>query len=731
MSFKPGRATSYKRVGFPFAVWAALGIATSVFAQTPPLTVVNDIANGGLAPQPDPALLATDVDLILARAVALLTNPRIAEAGIIAVTDREGHVLGVLRMTPSGTDIRISEQAIQKARTAGFFQSDFGAFTTLTAGFIVQEHFPPGFGNLEGGPLYGVPFSSFPKGAALNSYTGGFDGQLQVPRFIVFVNNVNTGGSDPDGINPERPADDSQSLVITPVTDDLGGVPLFKLGGLPKGRLGAIKPHRRGVGGVGVEIDGFGTLADYGTDLSPGIIDEGVNRLAPGGSRRALEEATAFFAQVPFKPPGGVQATRVLVNGFRFPYAFRAGAGVRVRQADIDAVLLAGVGTFGTLEDYLDTDGGERDPNGTQVPVGAITEVVGGGGATRDTPEQEFPRQGWVPRYLPVDSTFPATADGGLTTADVNLIVGQAAAVAERTRAAIRRPIGQPMRIFISVVDLAGNVLGGFRTNDATVFSFDVSIQKGRTAAFFSTDQVGFSARAIGFMSQVMFPPGLGRNPTGPLSGLLGPGGGIDPATLDADGVTGDLTQGSGLLKEISHLLNDEAVGFAPADLDDAVQILSRRMVHIRDGRLSPLQLCMTVALTLDARGVGAVATTVPNGITIFPGGVPLYKVNPNTGQTVLVGGLGISGDGVDQDDAAAFGGSLGFRPGPGVLCDEASPPAIQAALLNAVTKLRNEFPNLGQGDGVLDVLEARILSGNILQGLRLPYIKLPRSPGR
>ena len=35
------------------------------------------------------------------------------------------------------------------------------------------------------------------------------------------------------------------------------------------------------------------------------------------------------------------------------------------------------------------------------------------------------------------------------------------------------------------------------------------------------------------------------------------------------------------------------------------------------------------------------------NGIVLFPGAVPLYKfIN---GQKVLVGGLGVSGDGVDQ----------------------------------------------------------------------------------
>ncbi|MCI0704923.1 MAG: hypothetical protein L0241_28010, partial [Planctomycetia bacterium] len=44
------------------------------------------------------------------------------------------------------------------------------------------------------------------------------------------------------------------------------------------------------------------------------------------------------------------------------------------------------------------------------------------------------------------------------------------------------------------------------------------------------------------------------------------------------------------------------------------------------------------------------------NGIVFFPGSSPLYR-----NSQVLVGGFGVSGDGVDQDDVTTVGGQFGF----------------------------------------------------------------------
>jgi uncharacterized protein GlcG (DUF336 family) len=70
------------------------------------------------------------------------------------------------------------------------------------------------------------------------------------------------------------------------------------------------------------------------------------------------------------------------------------------------------------------------------------------------------------------------------------------------------------------------------------------------------------------------------------------------------------------------------------------------------------------------------------NGVVFFPGSLPLYRGG------ALVGGLGVSGDGVDQDDYVSFLGAAGFQP----------PPAIWA-------------------DRVF------------VRGVRLPFLRFPRSP--
>jgi uncharacterized protein GlcG (DUF336 family) len=126
---------------------------------------------------PSQELTVSDVQQIMSRAVskAVAMNLKVT----VSVTDDEGNLLGTFQMTgaPATTLIRSVGRAGQglenisvpataaansKAGTAGIFSTSGNAFTTRTAGFIIQEHFPPGIDNRPGGPLYGVQFSTLP-----------------------------------------------------------------------------------------------------------------------------------------------------------------------------------------------------------------------------------------------------------------------------------------------------------------------------------------------------------------------------------------------------------------------------------------------------------------------------------------------------------------------------------------------------------------------------------------
>jgi hypothetical protein len=74
------------------------------------------------------------------------------------------------------------------------------------------------------------------------------------------------------------------------------------------------------------------------------------------------------------------------------------------------------------------------------------------------------------------------------------------------------------------------------------------------------------------------------------------------------------------------------------------------------------------------------------NGFEVFPGGLPIFKSG------ILVGGVGISGDGVDQDDQIAFGGQLPpFSAPTNVRCDVVDEVFVVSSLRDfGLSKMRN-----------------------------------------
>lgn len=231
----------------------------------------------------------------------------------------------------------------------------------------------------------------------------------------------------------------------------------------------------------------------------------------------------------------------------------------------------------------------------------------------------KYPLGGGYVRNLAAGFDFPSTAGSILTLSDVQNIIQQAAAKAAVTRAAIRRPLGAAAQVFIAVADTDGTILGIWRTPDATIFSFDVAAQKARTALAFSNPantMFGQRIRNILAIPQAQM-LSMTTRAVGFLAQAFYPPG-IDESTLDHPIESGPLFEGN----------------------DFSYQ---RRLFA------DP---------SLPAYG---------NGITIFPGGIALYKDGK------LAGAIGISGDGVDQDDYIAAAGAAGFEPPDDARCDHFS----------------------------------------------------------
>jgi uncharacterized protein GlcG (DUF336 family) len=219
----------------------------------------------------------------------------------------------------------------------------------------------------------------------------------------------------------------------------------------------------------------------------------------------------------------------------------------------------------------------------------------------------------------------PTTGPGGLSASDVTQIINNAIATANTTRAVIRLPIGSSARMAIAVADLDGTIIGLYRMADGTVFSIDVAASKARNMVYFNS-----AARIAADLTEV---------PAGTA-------------------VT-NRTIGFGAQPFYPPGINGSAAGpfFNLYQRDVAFPCTQGFQVAVPSGKNQ-------------------------SGIVFFPGSLPLYR------NGMLVGGLGVSGDGVDQDDFVAAGGAAGFE----------TPTAIRA-------------------DQV------------IVRNFRLPYLKFPTNP--
>src|SRR5262249_47720723 len=87
--------------------------------------------------------------------------------------------------------------------------------------------------------------------------------------------------------------------------------------------------------------------------------------------------------------------------------------------------------------------------------------------------------------HQPTSASAPTDAHQ-ITAGEAKALETSALNTAFASHSAIRRPFGTFAQVAVSIVDLDGNILAQAGTPDAPTFSADTSLQKARSAVFFS-----------------------------------------------------------------------------------------------------------------------------------------------------------------------------------------------------------------------------------------------------
>lgn len=542
------------------------------------------------------ALTAGDVQQVIAQAVAEARARNLP--AVIAVTDRVGNVLAVYSMT--GARATATLRAAPNGQNVDVQGAVVPATAAAIAKAITGAYLSSGgnaFSTRTASQIVQEHFPPAPSTVGLES------GPLFGVQFSSLPCSDVTTRTATASIGPRR-----SPLGLSA---DPGGFPLYKNGVL--------------VGGVGVMADG-----DYGFDKNTLDTDDDG------------EEAIAYAAATGFDAPTEIRAERVTVDGASL--RFSDASAQTLRSAPSSAIsfgsLPAGTGGFTAVAGYYAGGGAlagstyGTEASGLRLATNAEFSSTSAMVLSNGSGQNRFPIRA---------GTDAADGLTPLTDAEVRAILEEAFTVMSRARAQIRRPLDSRAQVSISVVDSRGQILGIVRSPDAPVFGIDVAVQKARTASFFSgsftaaelgadpsadvrgfvqktrdffadpaalTGKNAFAVRSIGNLARPYFPDGEVGRPNGPLSRPIAQWSPLSTG-LQSALIVGNIGQ---------HL---SFIGGA-ATVDTPQRCTSLPDVAPGQNRLQ-------------------------NGIQIFPGGVPIYRGGR------LVGGVGVSGDGIDQDDMISF----------------------------------------------------------------------------
>lgn len=579
-------------------------------------------------PPAQESLSTAEVGQVIAQAVAEAQARGLPS--VIAVTDRVGNVLAVFRMNGARSTAVVSRERIGAPLPAGEIFGLQGAEVPAQLAAIAKA-------------LTGAYLSS-----SGNAFTTRTASQIVQEHFPPAPTTVGLESGPLFGVQfSQLPCSDLSARLgdglIGPkrsplgLAADPGGVPLYKNGVV--------------VGGIGVMGDG-----DYGFDDN--ILD----------TENDVEEAIALAGAQGFMAPRDIRADRIFVDGTSLRFT-DISPDAAVASGSSFAAVNGSAGSLLAVTGYYDGTGLR---NGTAYGTRAS--------GLRAATGAEFGIEGAFilddgsgnPRYPIRGGTDAASVAEPLTQAEVRAIMEEAFTVLSRARAQIRRPLDSTMQASISVVDTHGEVLGIVRSSDGPLFGIDVSLQKARTATFFSNPVAAQQLLAAG---------GDVATYVQRVRDFLG-----DPSALTGQFAFADRSGGN-----LSRpYFPDGEVGMPPGPLSVASSAtFSPFMVGLQTD-LVGANIFEHVFFTLGAnpdtpRGCTPVpdspsgAPRIANGIQIFPGSVPIFR-----GDT-LVGGIGVSGDGIDQDDMVSFLGlhNAGVRLGNGI---GNAPKAIRADRIEVQT---------------------------------------------
>jgi uncharacterized protein GlcG (DUF336 family) len=268
---------------------------------------------------------------------------------------------------------------------------------------------------------------------------------------------------------------------------------------------------------------------------------------------------------------------------------------------------------------------------GPQLPKSSGVPTLTPPGLTPGSFDPSLMVYGPRPGQFASEGWLVGPVDGSVLKAgDVASIIDNSIQTALLTRAAIRLPVGKRTAMVISVADLDGTILGLYRMPDSTIFSIDVALSKARNVVYFS----------------------------GPTR---------DPAEMP----------GVPMLTAVTN----RTIGFASQPFFPS---------GIFNSQPGPFYNTLYNFDTANPCTQGHQSAFNPDGspnmnqsgIVFFPGSAPLYR------NGAMVGGLGVSGDGVEQDDFVTNGGTVGYEAPVGIRADQI-----------------------------------------LIRGVRLPYFKFPRNP--